>query len=203
MTSATPLPGSGPSREAQRASLAHGSRLSSGDRRADADRPESSDTARIFAASVWRSPTAWLPAGTRKRLSSHGGPFSPYASRYGRQSGHRSGSILDAAQHLDRRFSRVAVGPVHALGRRLRGDRAFDFPRRVSFCFCVRPRARAAPPPQPPRSRHRGGRPRIYQGIHFQFSNEEGRWVGRRIGLEVALTRLRLGFDLYGQICRP
>jgi hypothetical protein len=35
------------------------------------------------------------------------------------------------------------------------------------------------------------GRSRIYQGIHFQFSNEEGRRVGRGIGAEIAATTLR------------
>ena len=34
------------------------------------------------------------------------------------------------------------------------------------------------------------GRSRIYQGIHFQFSNEAGLEVGRRIGREIATTRL-------------
>lgn len=37
------------------------------------------------------------------------------------------------------------------------------------------------------------GRSRIYQGIHFQFSNEDGRRVGRAIGFEIGTTRL----------CRP
>jgi hypothetical protein len=35
------------------------------------------------------------------------------------------------------------------------------------------------------------GRSRIYQGIHFQFSNEDGRRIGRGIGQEIATTRLR------------
>ena len=35
------------------------------------------------------------------------------------------------------------------------------------------------------------GRSRIYQGIHFQFSNDDGRDAGRRIGREIALTTLR------------
>lgn len=38
------------------------------------------------------------------------------------------------------------------------------------------------------------GRSRIYQGIHFQFSNEDGRRVGRLIGHDIAATHLqRLG----------
>jgi hypothetical protein len=69
---------------------------------------------------------------------------------------------------------------------------AFYFPRRVSFCFATDP----APAPRcysnPLAAAVEAGRSRIYQGIHFQFSNEEGRRIGRRIGLEVALTRLRL-----------
>ena len=79
---------------------------------------------------------------------------------------------------------------------------AFYFPRRVSFCFATDP----APAPRcynsPLAAAIEAGRSRIYQGIHFQFSNEEGRRVGRRIGFEVALTRLRLCFDRT-QICRP
>ena len=79
---------------------------------------------------------------------------------------------------------------------------AFYFPHRVSFCFATDP----APAPRcyhsPLAAAIEAGRSRIYQGIHFQFSNEEGRRVGRRIGLEVALTRLRLCFGR-SQICFP
>jgi hypothetical protein len=35
------------------------------------------------------------------------------------------------------------------------------------------------------------GRSRIIQGIHFQFSNEDGRRAGRAIGNEIATTRLK------------
>jgi hypothetical protein len=35
------------------------------------------------------------------------------------------------------------------------------------------------------------GRSRIYQGIHFEFSNQEARRVGRAIGQEIVTTRLR------------
>ena len=35
------------------------------------------------------------------------------------------------------------------------------------------------------------GRSRIYQGIHFQFANEDGRRVGRMIGQDIVSTRLR------------
>ena len=79
---------------------------------------------------------------------------------------------------------------------------AFYFPHRVSFCFATDP----APAPRcytsPLAAAIEAGRSRIYQGIHFQFSNEAGRRVGRRIGFEVALTRLRLCFD-HTQICVP
>ena len=34
------------------------------------------------------------------------------------------------------------------------------------------------------------GRSRIYQGIHFQFSNEDGRRAGRALGTEIATARL-------------
>ena len=69
---------------------------------------------------------------------------------------------------------------------------AFYFPRRVSFCFAT---DAASNGPRcydsPLAAAMEGGRSRIYQGIHFQFSNEDGRRTGRRVGLEVALTRLR------------
>src|SRR5687768_241335 len=35
------------------------------------------------------------------------------------------------------------------------------------------------------------GRSRIYQGIHFQFANEDGRRVGRGIGAKIATSTLR------------
>jgi hypothetical protein len=35
------------------------------------------------------------------------------------------------------------------------------------------------------------GRSRIYQGIHFEFSNQEGQRAGREIGEEIVTTRLR------------
>ena len=79
---------------------------------------------------------------------------------------------------------------------------AFYFPARVSFCFATDP----APGPRcyhsPLAAAIEAGRSRIYQGIHFQFSNEEGRRTGRRIGLEVALTRLRFCLD-GSRICVP
>jgi hypothetical protein len=69
---------------------------------------------------------------------------------------------------------------------------AFYFPRRVSFCFATD----LAPKgdrcfASPLAAAREAGRSRIYQGIHFQFSNEDGRRKGRRIGLEIALTTLR------------
>lgn len=35
------------------------------------------------------------------------------------------------------------------------------------------------------------GRSRIYQGIHFQLSNEDGRHAGWLLGQELAATRLQ------------
>jgi hypothetical protein len=69
---------------------------------------------------------------------------------------------------------------------------AFYFPRRVSFCFATD----LAPNgdrcfASPLAAAREAGRSRIYQGIHFQFANEDGRRKGRRIGLEIALTTLR------------
>jgi hypothetical protein len=80
---------------------------------------------------------------------------------------------------------------------------AFYFPRRVSFCFATD----ASPNRErcydsPLAAAIEGGRSRIYQGIHFQFSNEDGRRTGRRVGFEVALTRLRRCFGQTG-ICLP
>jgi hypothetical protein len=80
---------------------------------------------------------------------------------------------------------------------------AFYFPRRVSFCFA----GDAAPNnprcyESPLAAALEGGRSRIYQGIHFQFSNDDGRRTGRRVGFEVALTRLRRCLGHSG-ICVP
>ncbi len=80
---------------------------------------------------------------------------------------------------------------------------AFYFPRTVSFCFAT---DLAANGPRcyvnPLAAAREAGRSRIYQGIHFQFSNEDGRRTGRRIGLEIALTTLRRCFGDSG-ICVP
>lgn len=80
---------------------------------------------------------------------------------------------------------------------------AFYFPRRVSFCFATD----LAPSgvrcyASPLAAAREAGRSRIYQGIHFQFSNEDGRRTGRRIGLEIALTTLRRCFG-QNKICLP
>jgi hypothetical protein len=80
---------------------------------------------------------------------------------------------------------------------------AFYWPARISFCFesdgaangprCyVNPLAGAL----------EAGRSRIYQGIHFQFSNDAGRRSGRGIGTEIALTRLRFCF-FESKLCIP
>jgi hypothetical protein len=46
------------------------------------------------------------------------------------------------------------------------------------------------------------GRSRIFQGIHFQFSNEDGRRVGRGIGREIATSRLRRTTPGGGPACQ-
>lgn len=47
------------------------------------------------------------------------------------------------------------------------------------------------------------GRSRIFQGIHFQFSNEDGRRAGRGIGHEIVTTRLlRTGAGAHADQCR-
>ena len=45
--------------------------------------------------------------------------------------------------------------------------------------------------PTPLAAAEEAGRSRIFQGIHFQFSNEDGRRAGRAIGTEIVTTRLR------------
>jgi PAP2 superfamily len=80
---------------------------------------------------------------------------------------------------------------------------AFYWPRRVSFCFA----SDGAPNgdrcyASPLAGALEAGRSRIYQGIHFQFANDSGRRAGRRIGTEVALTRLRFCV-LDSRICLP
>lgn len=62
----------------------------------------------------------------------------------------------------------------------------------VSFCFATDgaqgiPRCYASAL----EAAEEAGRSRIYQGIHFQFSNEEGRRIGRGIGAEIATRTLR------------
>ncbi len=63
---------------------------------------------------------------------------------------------------------------------------------RVAFCF------ETDNAPSGPRcyssameAAREAGRSRVYQGIHFQFSNADGRRVGRLIGSEVFTTKLR------------
>ena len=79
---------------------------------------------------------------------------------------------------------------------------AFYFPRRVSFCFATDLATEPRCYDRPLDAAVEAGRSRIYQGIHFQFSNLEGRRVGRRIGLEVALTQLQFCFPRT-HICVP
>ena len=79
---------------------------------------------------------------------------------------------------------------------------AFYFPRPASFCFATDLALAPRCYDSPLEGAIEAGRSRIYQGIHFQFSNIEGRRTGRRLGLEVALTRLRLCLAGTG-ICLP
>jgi PAP2 superfamily len=69
---------------------------------------------------------------------------------------------------------------------------AFYFPRIVSFCFAtdLAPSGKRCYS-SPLVAAREAGRSRIYQGIHFQFSNDEGRRAGRLIGRDIALTTLR------------
>lgn len=62
----------------------------------------------------------------------------------------------------------------------------------VSFCFATdgaqgMPRCYASAL----EAAEEAGRSRIYQGIHFQFANEDGRRVGRGIGAEIATSTLQ------------
>jgi PAP2 superfamily len=45
------------------------------------------------------------------------------------------------------------------------------------------------------------GRARIYNGIHFEFSNQHGREVGEHIGAEIVYTRLRRAGPCHGLTC--
>jgi hypothetical protein len=45
------------------------------------------------------------------------------------------------------------------------------------------------------------GRSRIFSGIHFQFSNEDGRRAGNAIGQEIVTTRLRRAGRCVGILC--
>lgn len=45
------------------------------------------------------------------------------------------------------------------------------------------------------------GRSRIFQGIHFEFSNEDGRRAGRGIGTEIARTKLLPVDAAHGRSC--
>jgi hypothetical protein len=45
------------------------------------------------------------------------------------------------------------------------------------------------------------GRSRILNGIHFQFSNEDGRRAGNAIGREIVTTRLRRAGRCVGILC--
>ena len=45
------------------------------------------------------------------------------------------------------------------------------------------------------------GRAWIYNGIHFEFSNQHGREVGEHIGAEIVYTRLRRAGLCHGLTC--
>jgi hypothetical protein len=64
--------------------------------------------------------------------------------------------------------------------------------KQLSFCFKT-DNAQTGPRcfDSPLQAAEEAGRSRILQGIHFQFSNEDGRRVGRAIGDEIVTTRLR------------
>lgn len=80
---------------------------------------------------------------------------------------------------------------------------AFYWPRRIPFCFAT-DRAPNGPRcySRPLEAAIEAGRSRIYQGIHFQFSNQDARDNGRRIGREIALNRLRRCVG-GGRVCLP
>ena len=62
----------------------------------------------------------------------------------------------------------------------------------VGFCFVTDNATNGARCyASPLQAAEEAGRSRILQGIHFQFSNEDGRRVGRAIGQEIATTRLK------------
>ena len=74
--------------------------------------------------------------------------------------------------------------------------------RRVAFSFETDmasngPRSYA----NPLEGAREAGRSRIFQGIHFQFSNEDGRRAGRGIGTEIAHTKLLPVHGARGRSC--
>ena len=61
----------------------------------------------------------------------------------------------------------------------------------ISFTFQANPASAPRFYATPLQGAEEAGRSRIFQGIHFQFSNEDGRRAGRGIGAEIVATRLR------------
>jgi PAP2 superfamily len=163
-----------------------------------------SDTARLFArigmaiadavTVVWETKAAfftWRPFYAIREAESDGNPntspdplWTPRNTSIGASPEYNSGTSAFAGA------ASVVI-------------QAFYFPRVVSFCFATDLAASGARCFNSPRAAAvEAGRSRIYQGIHFQFSNEDGRRAGRRIGLEVALTTLRRCFA-HSEICVP
>ena len=72
----------------------------------------------------------------------------------------------------------------------------------MSFCFATDLATAPRCYDRPLDAAIEAGRSRIYQGIHFQFSNLEGRRIGTRIGREVAFTQLQFCLGRT-RICLP
>ena len=74
-------------------------------------------------------------------------------------------------------------------------DHTEHFYCRTKLSFCFQTDGATSGPrcyESPAEGALEAGRSRIIQGIHFRFSDEEGRRLGQAIGREIATKRLRL-----------
>ena len=152
-----------------------------------------SDTARVFAlvgmaiadavAAVWETKAqyfTWRPA-----IAIHEGDLDGNDATDVRP-------LMDTAEHLDWGFPGIQLRHLRLCRRRVRRHRALLW-RSVAGTSASRPiwrRTVARCYVSALAGAEEAGRSRIYQGIHFQFSNVDGRRIGRAIGQEIATTRL-------------
>ena len=118
-----------------------------------------------------------------------------------RRAGHDRLDLCDAVKVSDRtwtsRISTVGGSPEYNSGTSTFAGAAsaaiegFYCRETIAFSFQT---DRASNGPRaysnPLEAAREAGRSRIFQGIHFQFSNEDGRRAGRAIGTEIVNTKL-------------